>query len=108
MSPSDTSRSSHDAPPARPGAPSDAPRTASEPSGSFGRTLWRHRRLLLRLLGLLLVVVFVLQNSEPTTIDFLFWSLPSAPKLVLILTGMALGILIWEISRRLLKAGSDR
>ena len=80
----------------------------STTGASFAQSLWRHRRLLLRLLGLLLVVVFVLQNSEPTTIDFLFWSLPSAPKLVLILTGMVLGVLIWEISRRLLKVGSTR
>jgi len=97
-------------PPSLPPDPSQgsAASTGSTTGTSFAQSLWRHRRPLLRLLGLLLVVVFVLQNSEPTTIDFLFWSLPSAPKLVLILTGMVLGVLIWEISRRLIKAGSTR
>jgi len=43
---------------------------------------------------LLLLVIIILQNVEPTSVDLLFWSLPQVPKVVLILISMALGALI--------------
>ncbi|HEY5658038.1 MAG TPA: hypothetical protein VIY27_09635 [Myxococcota bacterium] len=49
--------------------------------------------------GLLLLII-VLQNLEPTSIDLLFWSVARVPKLVLILASMLLGGLIWEVLRR--------
>jgi uncharacterized integral membrane protein len=51
------------------------------------------------LLGLLVIVI--LQNMEPTDIDFLFWSLRDIPKLIVILAAMAIGALVWEVGRRL-------
>jgi len=52
----------------------------------------------------LLVVIVVLQNVEPTSIDVLFWSVARVPKLVLILASMVIGGLIWELLRRRLRA----
>lgn len=52
----------------------------------------------------LLVVVVVLQNVEPTSIDLLFWSVARVPKLVLILASMVIGGFIWELLRRRLRA----
>lgn len=49
---------------------------------------------------LLLLVVITLQNLEPTTLDVLFWSIASFPKLVLILLAMVIGGLVWEMLRR--------
>ncbi len=42
-------------------------------------------------LGTLLFVIIIAQNLEPTSLDILFWSLPSVPKLVLILGSMLFG-----------------
>ncbi|MDH3212177.1 MAG: hypothetical protein OEM05_06805 [Myxococcales bacterium] len=50
---------------------------------------------------LALVVVVVLQNLEPTTLDFLFWSIAEVPKLVILIVAMLLGGALWEIARRL-------
>lgn len=63
----------------------------------------RHWRPIVRGSGLVLLLVFVLQNVEPTRVDVLFWSLPGVPKLVLILVSMALGGVLWEVLRRQLK-----
>jgi uncharacterized integral membrane protein len=63
----------------------------------------RHWRPIARGAGLVLLLVFVLQNVEPTRVDVLFWSLPGVPKLVLILVSMALGGMLWEVLRRQLK-----
>ena len=88
--------------------PSSTTSGSAAPAPSQTAFVWRHRGLLLRLLFLLLIVIFVMQNSEPTTIDVFLWSLPSMPKLVLILSGMALGALVWEIVRRLIGLGGSR
>jgi uncharacterized integral membrane protein len=69
---------------------------------AFGR---RHWRPILRIVGGALLLVFVLQNVEPTRVDVLFWSLPGVPKLVLILGSMALGAGVWELVRRQLGSG---
>ena len=61
----------------------------------------RHRTPLVRGIPLALLLVVVLQNVEPTDIDFLFWSLHDIPKLVVILTAMVLGAFLWELARRL-------
>lgn len=49
------------------------------------------------------VAIVVLQNLEPTKIDFLFWSIPEVPKLVVLLLAMLLGALLWELARRLIR-----
>ena len=54
----------------------------------------------------LLVVIVVLQNLEPTSIDVLFWSMKSVPKLFLLLVSMLIGAATWEILRRLLRRPS--
>ena len=51
---------------------------------------------------IVLLAIVVLQNLEPTSIDVLFWSVPSLPKLVLILVAMLAGGVLWEIARRLI------
>lgn len=48
-----------------------------------------------------LIAIIVLQNLESTSIDVLFWSITSMPKLVLIFLSMIIGAAAWEIVRRL-------
>lgn len=83
--------------------PLEERRTGPESApGWWSRTAalsWRHRGRLLRGFALLLVIIVVLQNVEPTTIDILFWSIARVPKLILILASMGLGILFWEVGR---------
>ena len=67
-----------------------------------GAFIWRYRIAFARGAALLLIVLVILQNLEPTSLDLLFWSLPSVPKLVLIIASMALGAGLWELVRRLL------
>lgn len=47
----------------------------------------------------LLLSIVVLQNYEATSIDFLFWTITSSPKVIVILVSMLLGAIIWELSR---------
>ena len=54
----------------------------------------------LKVLGVLLVVIIVLQNMEPTSVNLLFWQLPAVPKLVLLLAAMGIGALLRESLRR--------
>lgn len=42
----------------------------------------------------ILLLIFILQNVEPTTIDILFWSIPEVPKLVIILISFLIGALV--------------
>lgn len=65
-------------------------------------SFWKRPKFILWTLAILLLVSVILQNVEPTQVDFLFWSLPSMPKLVLILISMTLGAILallghWEI-----------
>lgn len=51
------------------------------------------------------LITFILQNAQPTTVHFLFWSLPEIPKLVLILASMLVGavialIIVWDVRSR--------
>jgi uncharacterized integral membrane protein len=48
-----------------------------------------------------LVAVVVLQNMEPTSLDFLFWRIAEVPKLLILLVAMVLGGVLWELLRRL-------
>jgi uncharacterized integral membrane protein len=48
-----------------------------------------------------LVAVVVLQNLEPTSLDFLFWRIAEVPKLLILLVAMVLGGVLWELLRRL-------
>jgi uncharacterized integral membrane protein len=49
-----------------------------------------------------LVAIIILQNLEPTSIDVLFWSVSTLPKLVLICFSMLIGAAAWELLRRLI------
>lgn len=71
----------------------------------IGAFSWRHRALLWRATLVLLVVIVILQNVEPTTIDVLFWSIARVPKLVLIVASMAIGIVLWELGKRAASRG---
>jgi uncharacterized integral membrane protein len=78
-------------------------------SSAFVRSLrfiGRHPIGLLQTLFALLVGIVVLQNLEPTSIDVLFWSMKSVPKLFLLLVSMLIGAATWEILRRLLRRPS--
>jgi len=78
-----------------------APTRTSLPAG-IGRFVVRHPAGVLQGVFVALLVIVVLQNLEPTSIDVLFWSVSSLPKLVLILGAMVAGGALWEIARRLL------
>jgi uncharacterized integral membrane protein len=47
-----------------------------------------------------LVAIIILQNLESTSIDVLFWSVSTLPKLVLICLSMLIGAAAWEFLRR--------
>jgi hypothetical protein len=64
----------------------------------------RHPVGVAQLCAALLIMIVVLQNVEPTSIDLLFWSIAHVPKLVLILASMVAGGLTWELLRRRLRA----
>jgi uncharacterized integral membrane protein len=80
-----------------------APRSPAA-SRRSGAALWRflvqHPVGVLQALAAGLLVVVVLQNLEPTSIDLLFWSVPDVPKLVLMAASILAGGVGWEILRR--------
>jgi uncharacterized integral membrane protein len=81
--------------------------TANQPSRAslparIARFVAGHPAGVLQGLFVALLAIVVLQNLEPTSIDVLFWSVASLPKLVLILGAMLAGGALWEIARRLL------
>jgi uncharacterized integral membrane protein len=82
--------------------PSDPSDVAS--SGSvFGRGVAfvvRHPIGIVQFVFFSLVVIIILQNLEPTSIDVLFWSVSTVPKLVLICFSMLIGAATWELLRR--------
>jgi uncharacterized integral membrane protein len=58
-----------------------------------------HRGALWRATILLLLLIVVLQNLEPTRVDVFFWSLPAVPKLVLIIVSAVLGAILYAAAR---------
>jgi hypothetical protein len=83
-------------------APSDATRARGSGSG-LGRALrfvGRHPLGVLQFVFFGLIAIVVLQNLESTSIDVLFWSIPTFPKLVLIFVSMLVGAAAWEVVRR--------
>jgi uncharacterized integral membrane protein len=95
----------------------ETPSASSPPNdpsdeGSAGRTPSRFARVVrflashpvgvVQSLILALIIVVVLQNLEPTSLDFLFWSIPEVPKLAVLIFAMFVGGALWEIIRRLL------
>ncbi len=72
-------------------------------AASVARFVVRHPVGLAQCALIVLVAIVVLQNLEPTSVDFLFWTVSSLPKLVLILIAMGVGAVSWEIVRRLLR-----
>lgn len=69
--------------------------------------LRRHWRAIGRIAAVALLLIVVLQNVEPTSVDLLFWSIGSLPKLVLIVVSMALGAGLWEVGRRRLGGSAE-
>ncbi len=61
--------------------------------------LLNHPWTIFRAAVALLIAIVVLQNYEPTSIDFLFWSIANSPKIVIILVSMLLGAAVWELYR---------
>ena len=83
--------------------------TSSEPSevassgSAFGRGVAfvvRHPIGIVQFVFFALVAIIILQNLESTSIDVLFWSVSTLPKLVLICLSMLIGAAIWELLRR--------
>ncbi len=71
-------------------------------SKKSGQWLLSHPLGALQLLGLILLVIIIAQNLEPTSIDILFWTLVDIPKLLLLLISMVAGALVWELAKRTL------
>lgn len=69
-------------------------------SKKSGQWLISHPIGALQLVGLILLIVIVAQNLEPTSIDILFWTLVDIPKLLLLLISMVTGALVWELVKR--------
>jgi uncharacterized integral membrane protein len=83
--------------------------TSSEPSevtssgSAFGRGVafvMRHPIGIVQFVFFALVAIIILQNLESTSIDVLFWSVSTLPKLVLICLSMLIGAAMWELLRR--------
>ena len=68
---------------------------------SVGRLIVRNPIRTTQFLFFFLVGIIILQNLESTSIDVLFWSITSLPKLVLIFLSMVVGAAAWELVRRL-------
>jgi uncharacterized integral membrane protein len=88
-----------------PAAPSAAERRERLPGGRtfaqrVGGFVARHPVGILKAIGAALVVIVILQNVEPTSVRVLFWQIAQLPKIVLILVSIALGGLLWELTRR--------
>lgn len=71
-------------------------------SKKSGQWLISHPIGALQLIGLILLIIIVAQNLEPTSIDILFWTLVDIPKLLLLLISMVTGALVWELVKRTL------
>jgi uncharacterized integral membrane protein len=86
-------------PKTNPSEPSDVASSGSV----FGRGVAfvvRHPIGIVQFVFFSLVVIIILQNLEPTSIDVLFWSVSTVPKLVLICFSMLIGAATWELLRR--------
>jgi uncharacterized integral membrane protein len=71
-------------------------------TGRISRFVVRHPVGVAQGIFFVLVTIIVLQNLESTSIDLLFWSVETFPKLVLILVAMGIGAAAWEVVRRFL------
>lgn len=71
-----------------------------------GHWLITHPMGALQILLVVMAIIVVFQNLEPTSIDILFWTLVDIPKLVLLMASMLFGALVWETLRRVLRRHS--
>lgn len=78
------------------------PSALARGSKKSGQWLISHPVGAVQILGLILLVIIVAQNLEPTSIDILFWTLADVPKLLLLLISMVAGALVWELAKRTL------
>jgi len=74
-----------------------------EKLSQIGRGILARPRMLAGSACILLLVVVILQNLEPVTLDFLLWNLGPFAKLWLILGSMALGAGLAEAVRFFLR-----
>ena len=75
----------------------------SSTESAFGRGLAfvvRHPIGIIQFAFFSLIAIIILQNLESTSIDVLFWSVSTLPKLVLICFSMLIGAAAWELLRR--------
>jgi len=86
--------------------PKTTPSESSDAPGSssvFGRGVAfvvKHPIEIVRGVFFALVAIIILQNLESTSIDVLFWSVSTLPKLILICLSMLIGAVTWELLRR--------
>ena len=80
----------------------DKPRRSALNRAARGSGGWllRHPLGALQIVLIILLAIIVLQNLEPTSLDILFWTAVSLPKLVVMLISMVLGAIVWEWIRR--------
>ncbi len=79
------------------------PSEAASSGSAFGRGVAfavRHPIGIVQFVFFSLVAIIILQNLESTSIDVLFWSVSTLPKLVLICLSMLIGAAAWEFLRR--------
>jgi len=66
-----------------------------------------YAKLTLVIILFLLVVIFLIQNRDPVSINFLFWETPKVPLFLFILSVAGFGILIFKISTKVGKVLHD-
>jgi len=69
-------------------------------AGQVARFVARHPIGIVQSILYLLIAIIVFQNIEPTSFNVLFWSIPTFPKLILIIVSMLVGAASWELLRR--------
>ncbi|HEX9681888.1 MAG TPA: LapA family protein [Acidimicrobiales bacterium] len=78
--------------------PDDAHTTGESPAEVVTTDRPVPARLWGALVLVLMVVLFVLQNTESTTVDFLFWSVEASLALVIMVTGVAFALVDQVVS----------
>lgn len=68
-----------------------------------GRWLLAHPVGVIQLVLLILLLVIIAQNLEPTDIDVLLWTWEGIPKLILLVASMLAGAVAWEAIRQLFR-----
>ena len=73
---------------------------ADSPTTDTQRPLWQNPRIIAAAVGALIFVIFAVQNSGSTSVDFLFWGFDMSLILLMLLCA-AIGAAIWEFIKYL-------